>query len=554
MRNILFAIGATVSLPVVNMKAVNFVVINLDDAGYGDFSCYGATGYSTPNIDRMAAEGMRFTHFLTAQPISGASRAGLLTGCYPNRFGFAGAPGPNSPTGIHANEMTMGELLKQKGYHTAIYGKWHLGDAEQFLPLQNGFDEYYGLPYSNDMRNKILGGLPLYDNNDIVALNPDRSKLTGDYTARAITFIRKNKDRPFFVYLAHNMPHVPLAVSDRFKGKSKQGLYGDVMMEIDQSVGDVITTLRELNLEEETLVILTSDNGPWINYGNHAGSTGGLREAKATTFEGGNRVPCIMYRKNKIAPGTICNLLASTIDIFPTIAELSNAPLPKHTIDGVSLTWILDGRATESPRRFFAYYFHKNDLEAVTDGIFKLIFPHKHRTYGAFPSGADGKGGKTENIEITMPELYDLRRDPGERYNVIEQYPEAVSRLTAFADSMRRELGDDLTASKGANRRPLGKTLAVVSPTLHGVSNPCRGDGTTSLRGTKQSSVPFPSGLLPFFRIASNLIMTNALSVNARAMTDVSSKPLAGFKTTARVRGTVISTLNSQLSTLNLIN
>jgi len=255
------------------------------------------------------------------------------------------------------------------------------------------------------------------------------------------------------------MPHVPLAVSDRFKGKSEQGLWGDVMMEIDWSVGEILKTLRELKLEEETLVILTSDNGPWINYGNHAGSTGGLREAKATTFDGGNRVPCVMYRKGHTRPGTTCNLMIASIDLFPTVAELADAPLPKHTIDGVSITKLIDGSATVSPRHFFAYYFNKNDLEAVTDGSFKLVFPHRYRTYGAYLPGADGKGGKTETLELTRPELYDLRRDPGERYNVIEQYPEAVRRLFDFAAEMRRELGDALTNTEGANRRPLGQLI-----------------------------------------------------------------------------------------------
>lgn len=264
---------------------------------------------------------------MAAQPISGVSRAGLLTGCYPNRIGFAGASGPDADFGIHPDEMTMGELLKQKGYQTAIFGKWHLGCREQFLPLQNGFDEYYGLPYSNDMwPNHPLQGtvfnfpdLPTYEGNRIVGYNTDQSQFTTDYTNRSVEFIRKNKNKPFFLYLAHSMPHVPLAVSDKFKGKSEQGLYGDVMMELDWSVGQIMSTLRDLGLEENTLVILTSDNGPWIAYGNHAGSTGGLREAKATTFDGGNRIPRIMYWKGHTIPGSTCNKLASNIDIFPTL-------------------------------------------------------------------------------------------------------------------------------------------------------------------------------------------------------------------------------------------
>lgn len=430
----------------------NFVVINMDDAGYGDFSYNGAIGYTTPNIDRIAAEGLQFTHFLSAQPISGASRAGLLTGCYPNRIGFSGAPGPKSDYGIHPDEMTIAELLKQKNYATAIFGKWHLGDAEQFLPLQNGFDEYYGLPYSNDMwpyhpqQGEVFNfpDLPTIDGNKIIGYNTDQTKFTTDYTNRSVSFIKNNVNKPFFLYLAHSMPHVPLAVSDKFKGKSEQGLYGDVMMELDWSVGEIMRTLRELGLEENTLVIITSDNGPWINYGNNAGSTGGLREAKATTFDGGNRVPCIMYWKGKTQAGTVCNKLASNIDIFPTLADISGSPLPVNKIDGVSILPLIKGEEA-NPRESFVYYFNKNDLEAVTDGSYKLIFPHKYFTYEAHLPGNDGKPGKRPKAEMPECELYDLRRDPGERYNVIAQYPEVVEKLKTIADDMRAELGDNLT-------------------------------------------------------------------------------------------------------------
>lgn len=440
---------------------VNFVIINLDDVGYGDFSCNGAYGYQTPNVDRMAAEGMRFTHFLVGQPVSGASRAGLLTGCYPNRVGFHGAPGPGSPFGIHPDEMTMGELVKQKGYNTAIYGKWHLGDAKQFLPLQNGFDEYYGLPYSNDMwpfhpqqgESANYPDLPTIENNNVTGYNTDQTQLTTDYTTRAVSFIKKNKNKPFLVYLAHSMPHVPLFVSDKFKGKSEQGLYGDVMMEIDWSVGEILKTLRELGLEENTLVVLTSDNGPWINYGNHAGSAAGLREGKGTTFEGGNRVPCFMYWKGTIEAGTTCNKLASNIDLFPTVAELSQSPLPRKKIDGVSLTPLIKGEKDANPRKSFVYYYGVNDLEAVTDGTFKLVLPHKHRTYEPFEPGNNGAPGTTGVGEVRKSQLYDLRRDPGERYDLISQYPKEAAKLLEIANKARHELGDNLTRNKGTERR-----------------------------------------------------------------------------------------------------
>lgn len=468
MKRQLLVLGASTVLSVqASIRPMpNIVLINLDDVGYGDFSYNGAYGYSTPNIDKMAAEGMRFSHFLVGQAICGASRAGLLTGCYPNRIGFSGAPGPNSSYGINPEEMTMGELLKQRGYSTAIFGKWHLGDAEPFMPLQNGFDEYYGLPFSNDMwpfhpqqgEAYNFPDLPTYEGNKIVGYNTDQTKFTTDYTDRTVAFIKKNKDKPFFVYLAHSMPHVPLAVSDKFKGKSKQGLFGDVMMEIDWSVGEVLKTLREQGLEENTLVIVTSDNGPWANYGNHAGSAGGLREAKATSFDGGNRVPCIMYWKGKIVAGSTCNNLTSNIDLFPTFAELTNAPLPDRKIDGVSLVSLMESKKDANPRESFVYYFNKNDLEAVTDGMFKLVFPHKYAAYGVYAPGNDGMPGKLTLDELKNIELYDLRRDPGERYNVITQYPDVVMKLTQIANKMRDELGDDLTRNKGKERREPGYT------------------------------------------------------------------------------------------------
>ena len=419
MKNKLMLLTAASAFSMAGIAAdyTNIVLINLDDVGYGDFSFNGAYGYTTPNIDKMAAEGIRFTHFLVGQPISGASRAGLLTGCYPNRIGFSGAPGPDSNYGVHPEEMTIAEVLKQKGYSTAIFGKWHLGSQKEFLPLQNGFDEYYGLPYSNDMwpfhpqQGEVFNfpDLQTYDGNQIIGYNTDQTRL-----------------------------------------------YGDVMMEIDWSEGEIFKALRELGLEDNTLVILTSDNGPWTNYGNHAGSAGGLREAKATTFDGGNRVPCIMYWKGKTLPGTTCNKLASNIDLLPTFAEITQAPLPPRKIDGVSILPLIEGKKDANPRESFVYYYRKNDLEAVTDGMFKLVFPHKYVTYGAYEPGNDGQPGKLTNLEIMKPEMYDLRRDPGERYNVITQYPEEAAKLMKIADQKRHELGDDLTRMKGTERREQG--------------------------------------------------------------------------------------------------
>ena len=467
MKNKLMLLTAASAFSMAGIAAdyTNIVLINLDDVGYGDFSFNGAYGYTTPNIDKMAAEGIRFTHFLVGQPISGASRAGLLTGCYPNRIGFSGAPGPDSNYGVHPEEMTIAEVLKQKGYSTAIFGKWHLGSQKEFLPLQNGFDEYYGLPYSNDMwpfhpqQGEVFNfpDLPTYDGNEIIGYNTDQTRLTTDYTTRSVNFIKKNKNKPFFLYLAHNMPHVPLAVSDKFKGKSEQGLYGDVMMEIDWSVGEVLKALEKSGAASNTIVVLTSDNGPWINYGDHAGSTGGLREGKGTTFEGGQRVPCIVWWPGTTPAGTICNQLASSIDLLPTFAEIAGTPLPAKQIDGVSIRSLFEGVPDATPRTSFLFYYRKNSLEAVRDGRYKLVFAHPGRSYEAFPPGNGGRPGKVaEGHEFPLA-LYDMRRDPGERYDVQSQHPEVVEELMRIADAAREDLGDDLRGMPGRNRRPAGR-------------------------------------------------------------------------------------------------
>lgn len=442
-------------------KQPNIIVILMDDMGYGDIGTQGAIGYETPNLDKMGNEGMRFTRFYSVQAVSGASRAGLLTGCYPNRIGFSGAPGPDAVTGINENESTMAEVLKQKGYACAAYGKWHLGHHTKFLPTHNGFDEYYGIPYSNDMWPHHPTGtypdLPLYEGDKVIAYNPDQSQFTTNFTERAIQFIDKNKKRPFFIYLAHPMPHVPLFVSDKFKGKSKQGLYGDVIMEIDWSVGQILQKLRKEGLDENTLVVVTSDNGPWINYGNHAGNTGGLREGKGTSFEGGQRVPCLMQWKGTIPAGSVCNKLAVNIDLLPTFAHISGAAMPSHKTDGVNLFSLLQGDTKSTPRTSFLYYYRRNSLEAVSDGEFKLIFPHPTRTYEGFAPGNDGMPGRVdENKMLEEKILIDLRRDPGERYNVLSQYPEAAGRLEQMANEAREDLGDDLQKKEGKNRRAIG--------------------------------------------------------------------------------------------------
>jgi arylsulfatase len=424
----------------------------------------------------MAAQGLRFTSFLAAQAVCSASRAGILTGCYPNRVGISGALSPLSKIGLNPSEETIAEVVKKRNYKTCAIGKWHLGDHLEFLPLQQGFDEYFGLPYSNDMWPVYYDGtrnipaaysrklsypeLPLIEGNkkikEIKTLD-DQAQLTTLYTERAVKFITENKDRPFFLYLAHTMVHVPLAVSDKFKGKSEQGLFGDVMMEIDWSVGEIFKALDQNGLDKNTLVIFTSDNGPWLNFGNHAGSTGGLREGKGNSFEGGQREPCMMWWPGHIAPGTICNKLASTIDLLPTIAAITHAPLPEKKIDGVNILPLLLGDQTATPRETFLYYYRKNSLEAVRKGTWKLVFAHPGRTYVGFKPGFDGMPGPTNENFSFEEALYDLRRDPGERYDVKEYYPEIVAELKKIADLARTDLGDDLQNMPGENRRDPGK-------------------------------------------------------------------------------------------------
>lgn len=458
--------------------APNIVLIFMDDMGYGDLTCYGApAGYRTPNIDRLAAAGLRFTQFYSAQAVSTASRAGIMTGCYPNRIGLTGAINHNARHGIGETEMTMAELLRQKGYATGMVGKWHLGHLKPFLPLQNGFDEFLGLPYSNDMWPVGYQGygydpsmankdkpvpyppLPLIDGNDTVdymeSLN-DQDQLTKRYTERAASFIRKNRKDPFFLYFAHSMVHTPLAVSERFLGKSKQGRFGDVMMEVDWSVGEIMKTLDEMGLTDNTLVIFTSDNGPWLNFGAHAGNTGGLREGKGVSFEGGQRVPCIMRWPAVIPAGTVTGQLASTIDIFPTLADITATSVPMHKIDGISFLPVLKGDFECEPRKAFYYYYNRNSLQAVRLGTWKLVLPHPYRSYVGVMPRDDGKPGPYGAATCNLS-LYDLRRDPGEQYNVLEMYPEIVQQLEQVVLQARGDLGDDLTGAEGANRREPGK-------------------------------------------------------------------------------------------------
>ena len=452
----------------------NIVIIFTDDQGYGDLGSYGAIDFTTPHLDRMAQDGIRFTHFYAAQAVCSASRAGLLTGCYPNRIGISGALNPQAQHGISDGELTLAELVKSVGYATGIFGKWHLGHHRQFLPLQHGFDEYFGLPYSNDMWPIHYDGTaatdsthrkfrhpfpPLIKGNEMVeriTSMDDQDQLTVRYTEKAVDFIRRHHEKPFFLYLPHTMPHVPLGVSKKFKATSEQGLYGDVMMEIDWSVGQILATLEELQLLKNTLVIFTTDNGPWLNFGNHAGSTGGLREGKGTTFEGGQRVPCIMQWPETIPAGIVCNKLASSIDILPTVAEIIGANLPAHKIDGVSLLPLLSGNDQWTARETFYYYYGRNNLEAIRYKHWKLVLPHISRSYKGVLPGNDGIQGPYNRDTVELA-LYNLRRDPGESYDVQDLYPDVVETIQGLAEEAREDLGDHLTGRQGKGRREPGR-------------------------------------------------------------------------------------------------
>ena len=443
----------------------NVVIVFTDDQGYGDVGVFGAKGFQTPNLDRMAAEGMKFTSFYSAQAVCSASRAALMTGCYPNRIGILGALGPRSRHGINSKEMTIAEVLKTRGYATAIYGKWHLGHHPKFLPTRHGFDDYFGLPYSNDMwpfhptAGKRFPDLPLFEGEKII--NPkvtpkDQTQLTTWYTERAVKFIEKNKDRPFFLYVPHSMPHVPLFVSDKFKGKSKQGAYGDVIMEIDWSVGQILKTLKKHKLDEKTLVIYTSDNGPWLSYGDHAGTTGPLREGKGTTWDGGQREPTIMRWPGKIPAGKVCNELAATIDVLPTVAKLCGAKLPKNKIDGLDISNLMFGRKGAKTPHDAYYFYWSRHLQAIRSGPWKLHFPHAYRTLNGRKGGTGGKPVRYGQGRTGLA-LYNLDKDIGEKNNVAADHPDVVKRLKALAEKARKELGDSATKQRGEGVREPGR-------------------------------------------------------------------------------------------------
>ena len=472
----------------------NIVIIFTDDQGYADIGVYGAQGFQTPNLDRLANEGIRFTDFQVSQAVCSASRAALLTGSYSERVGVQGAFNHTARVGLNPDEETIAEMLKSIGYVTGIFGKWHLGHHKKFLPLQQGFDEYLGIPYSNDMWPVDYDGssvsgtdhfksfypqLPLIEDNEKIEeirTLDDQDQLTTRYTERAVDFITNNKDRPFFLYLPHSMPHVPLGVSNKFRNKSEQGMYGDVIMEIDWSVGEILNALSDNDLDDNTVVIFTSDNGPWLNYGNHAGSAFPLREGKGTMWEGGSRVPCIIRWPGRITAGSVSHQLAATIDILPTIASITGAALPARPIDGVSIQAILEGDTSATPREEY-YYYYGGELIAVRKGKMKLVFPHSYRSYAGIDLGLDGYPGIYKGVlgkyavGKSKLELYDLDNDMSESKDVSEMYPEVVKTLKALGQKAREELGDRLTGTIGTGVRPIGRLDPERPPSYLEVSH-----------------------------------------------------------------------------------
>ena len=426
-------------------KSPNFIIIFTDDQGFEDIGCFGSPKIKTPHLDKLAAEGRKFTSFYSANSVCSPSRASLLTGCYPVRVSIPGVLFPRHEIGLNPDEITIADLLKSKGYATSCIGKWHIGHKPKFLPTRQGFDSYYGIPYSNDMtidpeanlaaNIKLREGftldrirnekpkkdfVPLMRNEEVIEYPCDQTTLTKRYTEEAVKFIEENKNKPFFLYLPHTMPHIPLFASEKFKGKSERGLYGDTIEEIDWSVGEIMKSLRDNNLDENTLVIYTSDNGPWKLKGGRGGSAHPLRGFKFQTYEGGMRVPCIMHWKGKVPAGSSCDEIAATIDLLPTIAGLSGAALPNdRTIDGKDIWPLIAGKkGAQTPHEI--YFFYKgNKLESARQGKWKLR----------------RSGKKSQPVE-----LYDLASDISESKNLAKENEilvnEMINKMNLFDEKL----------------------------------------------------------------------------------------------------------------------
>ncbi len=437
----------------------NFIIIFTDDQGYGDLSCFGSKTIKTPNIDRLASEGRKFTNFMVASPVCTPSRAALLTACYPKRVGMhQHVLFPASKKGLHPDEHTIADHLKVQGYATACFGKWHLGHHPEVLPTGNGFDTYYGIPYSNDMnhpdnKGKPKGGpdgmdilwndpestltkwkTPLFENEKIVELPVDQRTITRRCTQKAIDFVKAHQEKPFFVYLPHSMPHIPLYVPDEVRDPDPKNAYINTIEHIDAEVGRLLETLDELKLTEKTYVIYTTDNGPWLSFKHHGGSAGPLRAGKGTTFEGGQRVPCLM-RGPGIPQGTVCDELTGTIDVLPSIAALTGTSLPTgKKIDGIDASGLWLGNSQESPRNEFVYYTSNGHVEGIRQGDWKLLekVPRGRR------QRQNANPGRSPQIF-----LFNLKEDIGEQNNLAEQQPDVVAKLRKRMGALDKEIANN---------------------------------------------------------------------------------------------------------------
>jgi len=430
------------------MKRPNVILINCDDLGYGDLGCYGSTVNRTPALDRMAAEGVRFTDYHVMSPVCSASRAALMTGCYPQRVGMPGVLFPGQPLGLHPDEITIADVLGAQGYRTKIVGKWHCGDQPAFLPTNHGFDEYYGLPYSNDMgiqgpaeKRAARVPLPLMRNGEVIQQQPDQRGLTERYMEQCVRFIRDHREGPFFLYLAHMYVHVPLFVPQRFLKTSRNGGYGGAVECIDWVAEVLFHELERLGIDGETLVIFTSDNGS--RAGGEGGSNAPLRGTKGTTWEGGQRVSFIVRWPGRVPEGGVCDELVTSMDLMPTLARLAGATEPRdRRIDGRDIAPLLFGEpGARSPHEVF-YYYIRDRLEAVRKGKWKLHL---------------AKGAMFAREAEPLNALYDLDRDVGEERNVFDEHPDVVAELMEVAEEAREDLGDTIKGVAGKGCRPVGE-------------------------------------------------------------------------------------------------
>jgi len=455
--------------PAAQRKPANIIIILTDDQGYADLSCYGSTRIKTPRVDRMAAEGMRFTDFYSASSVCTPSRAALMTGCYPIRVGMGefpllpnGKPWQtrvlfrNAPFGLNPTETTIPKMLKSAGYATACIGKWHLGDQKPFLPTSHGFDYYFGLLYTPDMPP-----LDYVRGEKIVEEKIDLSMTEQRYTEESLKFIRDHKDGPFFLYFAHTYPHVPLAASKQFRGTSARGLYGDAVEEIDSTVGRVLDELKELHIDDNTLVVFTSDNGPWLTKGEDGGSANPFRGGKGSSFEGGFRMPCVMRFPGTIPAGNVCHEMANQMDLLPTLAHFAGVTTIPQNIDGKDITDLMLAKpGATTPHESFFYYVG-NRLHAVRSGKWKLKVPTTlSEEYAGYV--------KLENPDTVIPHaLYDLENDPAEQKSVMANYPDVAKRLQAMIESAREDLGDSKRKMIGKNVRPVGRIPEVPGAVEH---------------------------------------------------------------------------------------